>query len=178
MNFIHLIESEEFGVSIAIIAVIVAVTETLLKKFKNTPQFLVNYLPLLVALIGTIVKDIILSGRVVVTEDVLYVGLMSYSLGTILSVSVQKILSGEKADDALFMLVKGITERICRENSKAEINKIVGIVLNAKDENTVSVVNEIVAVLDGVKKDDVSLSEITAVAESILLSAQKLKKEK
>lgn len=176
--FIRFIGSGEFGLTTAIIAVIVACVETVLMKFGKLPKWIENSLPLFIAVIGTVVSDVILNGRAELTEDVFYGGLMAYSLGTILSVSVRKILRGEKADDALFSLVEGITERVCRENSEAELLKITDILRSVATGDPVSAKTDIVAVLDGIKKDGVSSAEIAAVAEIILLSAQKLKKEK
>ncbi len=176
--FIRFIGSGEFGLATVIIAVIVACVETVLNKIGKLPRWLENFLPLFVAVMGTILSDVIISGRAELKEDVLYGGIMAYSLGTILSVSVRKILRGEKADDALFSLVEGIAERVCRENSETELYKITDILESTLFSDPASAKNNVIAVLNVIKKDGVSSAEIAAVAEIILLSAQKLKKEK
>ena len=174
--FIRFIESDEFGISVAIISVIVAATELALKKIGKIPQTVANYLPLIIAAVCSVAKDLILSGKATFNQDLLYGALTAYSIGTVISVSISKLIRGEKADDALLALINSLAKRVCRENSQSEFAKIAEILSLANDFDSVK--NQVIALLESVKKEDVKDEDITTVAETILLSAQKLKKEK
>lgn len=156
----------------------------LLKKFGGRiPNFIVNYLPLFIAAFSTALAEFFASGKAEFSEETFYGGLMSYSLGTIVSVGIRKLLHGEKIDDALLLLVQGVAEKICIENANAEFTKIVGIIKtlmmsNNNDEYSLSAKNDVAAILKTVVKEGVSEMEINSAAEIILLSAQNLIKEK
>ena len=178
MNFIRFIGHEGFGVRIAIVAAVVAATEILLYKLKNVPAFVANYLPLIVAAAGTFVGELAASGDIAFSEDAFYESVIAYSLGRVLFVTVRKILDGAKPEDALISLVESLAESVCTENAKTEMEQIARIIRKLGSTDFSSLKTEVVSVLKTVAKDGVSKSEIAEVAETILLSAQKLKKEK
>lgn len=181
MNFIQFIGSENFGLRTAIIAAAVAIADFALKKIKGVPNPAANYSPLIIALLGTGVTELIADGKIGFSETVFYEAITSYSLGTVISVTVRKILRGEKPSDALFALVQGIAEGVLKDGADAAIYEIVAILSGTTEENDKNderVKQKVVSVLDTVKKDGVSLNEIARVAETILLSAKQFKKEK
>lgn len=180
MNFIQFIVSEDFGLCAIIVAAIVAGTELVLKKIKGVPAFVANYLPLILAIVLTAVTELILKGQIEFSETLFYAAVTAYSLGTVVAVSARKILRGENPSNALFALVQGIAEGVLKDGADAALKEIVTILSGAGNggENDERVKQNVVSVLSSVKKDGVTLNEISAVAELILLSAKQLKKEK
>lgn len=180
MNFIQFIGSEDFGLRAIIVAAIVAIAELVLKKIKGVPAFIANYLPLIIAIVLTAVSEFICKGRIEFSETLFYAAITAYSLGTVVAVSVRKLLRGENPSDALFALVQGIAEGILKDGADAAISEIVAILSGAENgsENDERVKQDVVSVLSSVKKDGVTLNEISAVAELILLSAKQFVKEK
>ena len=178
MNFIQFMGLEGFGVQIAVVAAVVAVTEILLGRIKSVPDYIVNYLPLLVAAVGTVILGLILKEEFVFSEELFYESVLSYSAGSVVYVTVKKILRGEKPNDAVLTLVIGIAESICRENARTELKKIAQIVKDCADPESSSVKSEIISLLKSVAKDGVTKAEITDIAQAILLSAQKIGKAK
>ena len=181
MNFIQFIVSEDFGLRAGIVAAAVAVAEFVLKKIKGIPDFIANYLPLFIAFSGTAVSELIYKGQLEVSETLFYAAITSYSLGTVASVFARKMLRGENMGDALFALVQGIAEGVLKDGADAAISEIVAILSGVTEqigENDERVKQNVVSVLSSVKKDGVTLNEISAAAELILLSAKQFKKEK
>ncbi|MBP5467559.1 MAG: hypothetical protein J6Y43_08380 [Clostridia bacterium] len=181
MNFIQFVGSEDFGVPAVIVALAVASTEFTLKKIKGVPDFVANWLPLFIAFFGTVLSELICKGRTDFSETLFYAAITSYSLGTVASVFARKILRGEAPSDALFALVQGIAEGVLKDGADAAISEIVAIlsgVTETSGENDERLKQNVVSVLSSVKKDGVTLDEISAVAELILLSAKQFGKEK
>ena len=179
MNVLQYIGLEELGVKISVVSVIVAVSDFLLKKFgAKIPKFIVNYLPLIIAIIGAFIAELIASGKFRLTKEVLYGGLVAYSFGTVMSVGVRKLMRGEVPDNSLLMLVSGIAENICVQNAGAEFSEIVNILNTLGSTDRAAAKSDIAAILKKAAKADVSDAEILAAAEIILLSAQNLIKEK
>ena len=178
MNVINFISIHGFEFKVVISAIVVAAAEILLKKFgEKLPNSIVNYLSLFIAVAAEFVGNLIVSGSPCFTEELLYGALLAYSLGTLATVWVIKLLRGENADKELFLLVKSITENLCRENSATEISAIAKLLkdIASADENALK--ERIVALLKKGAKDGVSETAITSVAELILQSAKQLKKE-
>ena len=108
----------------------------------------------------------------------LYGGLMAYSFGTVISVGIRKLISGETPENALLMLVSGVAENICVKNADAEYSEIVNILNNLSEIDRKEAKKGITALLKKAAKENVSDAEILAAAEIILLSAQNVIKEK
>lgn len=179
MNVIQLFGLKEFGIEVAIAAAVVAVAEFALKKFGGKlPTFIANYLPLIIAFAAYSVVYLAVYGGIDCFDDLLYGGIFAYSIGTVAAIAAIKLLRGEKADDALFLLVQGVAENILRENSCSEITEIASFLRRISDYGAVSVKQNIVAILKKAAKHGVSDTEIDNIAEIILLSAQSLIKEK
>jgi|GEM_PF-3610604 len=181
MNFIQFVGSEDFGLRAVIVAAIVAAAEFALKKIKGVPDLIANYLPLFIAFFGTVLSELVYKGSIDFSETLFYAAITSYSLGTLVSVSLRKILRGEAKGDALFALVQGIAEGILQDDADAALGKIVAILSDVTEqngENDERLKQNVVSVLNSVKKDGVTLDEISAVAELILLSAKQFGKEK
>lgn len=178
MNFIRFIGPDGFGVQIAAVAALVVATEILLYRIKNVPAWVANYLPLCLAAVGTIVGDLILSGEIVFSEDLFYEGVIAYSLGSVLFVSVRKILRGENPEDALFTLVKSIAKGVCTDDAERATAKIAEIIKNLGSIDFAAAKDEIVSVLKTVANDGVPKTRIADIAEAILQSAKNFKKEK
>ena len=104
----------------------------------------------------------------------MYSGITSYSIGTIVAVSISKIFRGETESDAIISLISGITENVCKNNVCAEIATILARLLPDKEEEAVRSVAEVIS---GSKKDGVSQTEIITTAKLILLAVKNLKKE-
>ena len=181
MNFIQFIGWEDFGLRAVIVAATVAIAELVIKKIKGIPDFIANYLPLFIAFSGTVLSELIYKGSIGFSETLFYAAITSYSLGTLVSVTLRKILRGEKPNDALFALVQGIAEGVLKDDADGALKKIVALLSGAtkqNGENDEGIKQNVVSVLSSVKKDGVTLKEISAVAELILLSAKQFKKEK
>ena len=179
MNLLQYIGLEGLGVKITVVSVIVAVSDFVLKKFgAKIPKFIVNYAPLVIAVIGTVVAELISSGKFKFDKEMFYGALVAYSFGTVISVAIRKLLRGETPDNPLLMLVSGVAENICVKNAGAEYSEIVNILNNLANIDRNSAKNDITALLKKAAKEDVSDAEILAAAEIILLSAQNLIKEK
>ena len=178
MNFIRFIGPDGFGVQIAVVAAVVAATEILLYKIKGVPAVVANYLPLVIAAAGTVIGDLIASGEIVFSEDLFYESVIAYSFGSVLFVSVRKILRGENPEDALLVLIERVAESVCTDNAKTAMAKIAEIIRNLGSIDFAAAKDEIVSVLKTVAKEGVSKAQITDIAETILQSAQKFKKEK
>lgn len=181
MNFIQFIGTEDFGISALVLAVAVGITDFALKKIKGVPDYIANYLPLIVALLGTGVAEIIADGHITFSETAFYTAITSYSVGTLISVFARKTLRGENTGDALFALVQCVSAGVLKDGAEATLHEIVAILsdlIEQNDKNDELIKDKVVSVLEAVKKDGVSPREITDVAEIILLSAKRLKKEK
>ena len=182
MNFIQFIGTENFGLHAIVVAAAVAVTDFVLKKIKGVPDAVANYVPLIVAVLGTAIAELIADGKIAFSETVLCTTITSYSLGTLVSVFARKILHGENVGDALLTLVKSIVEGVLKDGADAaalhEIVAILSDFTKQNDKNYAQIKSKVVSVLETVKKDGVSLQEINDVAEIILLSAKQFKKEK
>ena len=179
MKFLQLIGLDGLGLKVAVIAIAVAITDALLKKFsKRVPRFIVNYLPLLMAAVGVIIAELIVNKSAELAEESFYEALMAYSFGTVISVAVRKILRGENVDDALLMLVQGVAENLCGENAGEEFMEIVKILTDFNETDDAFISLEIASILKKAAKDGVSDADINAAAEIILLSAKNFIKEK
>lgn len=179
MNLLQFIGLEKLGLKITVISAIVAASDFLLKKFGGKlPRFIVNYSPLAVAVIGTIIAELIESGQFKLGKEIFYGGVMAYSFGTVISVGVRKLINGETPENALLMLVSGVAENICVKNAGAEYSEIVNILNNLAAIDRTEAKNSITALLKKAAKENVSDAEILAAAEIILLSAQNIIKEK
>ena len=179
MNVLEYIGLEELGVKISVVSVLVAVSDFLLKKFSaKIPKFIVNYLPLVIGLLGAFISELIASGKFRFTKEVFYSGLVAYSFGMVMSVGVRKLLCGDMLQNPLLMLVQGVAENICVKNAGAEYAEIVNILNNLETTDRATAKTDIISLLKKAAKDDVSDAEILAAAEMILLSAQNLIKEK
>ncbi|MBO4251953.1 MAG: hypothetical protein J5911_04775 [Clostridia bacterium] len=179
MDILQLIGLEELGVKIAVLALIVGTTDFLLKTFgAKIPKIIVNYAPLPVAVFGAVIAELITSGQFRFTTEEFYSGVMAYSLGTVLSVAVRKLLHGESTESTLLMLVSGIAENVCVKNASAEYSEIVRILDNLADVSREDAKEGISSQLKKAAREGVSDAEILAAAEIILLSAQNLRKEK
>lgn len=178
MNVVRFIGFEGLTVSVAVIAAIVFAAEIALKQLNGRiPHFIANWLPLFLAAICTLLKNLI-TGEKAFSENTVYCALFSYSLGTIAAVSLKSVLRGEVPEDAFLMLVKGIAEDVLKENSAAEMAEIADALKNAAASDTDGLRELILSVLKKAAKDGVSQREIAAIAELILQSAKQLKKEK
>ena len=178
MNVIQLLELNDFGVTLIIVTVVVAIAELLLKRFGALlPNFAVNYLPLLISFIAGIALQYAYTGNVEVTEELICGGLMAYSLGTVIAVWIRKLFRGEISEDELFMLVKSIVLPLVNENSAGEISAIVKLLRGANAVDNETLKNRIADLLKKTAKIGVSEAQIAAVAEKILLSANSLKEK-
>ncbi len=175
MNLIRFIEPEGFGVWVAATAAVVAVTRFLLKKINGVPDFVANFLPPLVAAAGAILGELVSTGAVVFSEELFYTAVISYSFGSVLYVTAKKILSGEKPDDIFLTLVEGLCEDICDKSGKSELIKIARLIETCAVADFPSVKEDVISVLLSIAKDGVTQAEITFVAETILLSAEKIR---
>lgn len=179
MEILRLLEPNGLGVKIAVLAAIVAATDFTLKKFgAKIPRFVVNYSPLVVAVLGSVIAELITSGKLQLTKDVFYGGFAAYSVGTVISVAVRKLLRGESDDNVLLTLVTSIAKNICANGSGADCSEIVRILSDLTEKDTEETKVRIITILKKAAKENVSDAEILATAEMILLSAQNLKKEK
>ena len=153
-----------------------ATTEILLKKFGGKlPDFIVNYLSLFIAFIAELIGNIITEGNAGLSEELIYGGLIAYSLGTLVKVWIIKLLSGKAEKTQLFSLIKSITENLFAENSVAAISAIIELLQSSDDEETLK--ERIIALLKKRAKEGATDNAITSVAELILQSARQLKKE-
>ena len=177
MNLIQFIGSEGFGVRVAIVAAVCAALKIVLKGIKSVPDCVAVYLPLIAAAAGTIVGELILSGGIVLSEELFYECVISYSLGSVIYVSVRRILRGEKPEDALLTLVKSLAEDVCVESAQAEMAEIARILSECESTDFSSVKNDVIALLKSAAKEKITDAQISMIAETILLSAQKFKKE-
>lgn len=179
MNVINLISVYGFGVKVAISSAIVAAAEILLKKFgKKLPNFIVNYLSLFIAFAAEFVGNLIACGSADFSEELLYGGIMAYSFGTLAQVWITKLISGENAEDELFLLVKKLAEHLCRKNSASELSVIAKLLQNVASIDEETLKANVIDLLKTRAKNGVSQTEIAATAELILQSAKQLKKEK
>lgn len=183
MNFIQLIGSTDFELCTLAVATLCALTDFTLKKIKSVPVPLSNFVPIVIALLGTVIAELVACGKVDFSERLFYTAITAYSFGTVTSVCIRKLLRGEHAGDALSALVQGIAENICKEGSNAAYSKIAALLNAALQNESASGKDEtlkqsVFTVLSSVKKDGVTVNEVSAVAELILQSAKQLKKEK
>ena len=176
MKFLNLLEANGFGVKVLVIGILVAIAELLLKKFCKNRPFLVNYLPLVLAFIGEIITELILNGEVILSEELFYGVVMAYSIGTLFSVWIKKILRGEMNKDELLLLIKSVAKNLCAENDGAVFSQIAKLLRNS-ELNPQSLKEKIIALLEKSVKDGVSKAEITAATEKILLSAKSIKEK-
>ena len=177
MNVINLISVYGFGIKVAVSAAVVAATEILLKKFGGKlPTFIVNYLSLFIAFIAELIGNIITDGNANLSEELIYGGVIAYSLGTLLKVWIIKLVSGKMEKNQLFSLLKSITENLFAENSAAAISAIIKLLQSSDDQEALK--ERIIALLKKRAKEDAPDKAITSVAEVILQSAKQLKKEK
>ena len=179
MNVFNFIELNGFTVKLLIVTVIVAVAELLLKKFgKKLPAFVVKYLPLILAFIAEFVAVMISKDGTIIPEEVLCGGLMAYSIGTLAAVWVRKLFRGEVSKDELFLLIKSVAGNLCGDDSAA-VNAIVKLLRNfsagAGDHDILR--KSIALLLKKAARQGVSDAEITAAAEEILLSANRIKEK-
>ena len=176
MNVIEFFGSEGFGLQVAIITFVVAVADVLLKKFQDrVPPFAANRLPFLIAVIGTETANLITKGAFAFSEETVCSALLSYSVGTIISVSARKLFRGENVGDTLFSLVTGLIENVCAANDDTVL-KIVGILKEISDAEVAK--QSIVEEMRKDAKDGVDIAELAAVADTILKSAKRFIKEK
>ena len=166
-------------IKVAAVAAIVAIADALFKIFGGRiPKFIVNYMPIIIAMAGAAIAELIASGKFSISKEIFYSGLMAYSVGTVVSVGIRKLIRGEKTENSLLMLVQGIAENICVQNAGAEYAEIVNILKTLAQTDRSGAKSDITAQLKKVAKENVSDAEILAAAEIILLSAQNLIKEK
>ena len=179
MNVLNFIELNGFTVKLLIVTIIVAVAELLLKKFgKKLPAFVVNYLPLILAFISEFIAEYIVTGDAIAVEEVLCGGLMAYSIGMLTAVWVRKLFRGEIEKDELFLLIKSVAGNLCGDDS-AVVNAIVKLLRNfsASTGDHDILRKSIALLLKKAARQGVSDAEITAAAEEILLSANRIKEK-
>lgn len=163
--------TESFGIQVAAIALAVATADLLLNKFREKlPPYIVNYSPLLVAIIAAIICGAITEGEFL-TRSTISAGVISYSMGIAVSATAKRIFRGEKVDGALIILISEITAAICKDDVATEITTLL---LNLKNsaENDADVSDKIANVLTAHAKDGVSKKEILAAVQLILLSTE------
>ena len=168
--------TDGFGIQVAVIAGAVATADLLLYKFgKKLPAYFVNYLPLALAIIVAAIFGAAEKGEIL-TRSAISAGVISYSVGIALSVTVKKIFRGEKPDGALLFLINEMTAALCKDDVAAEIAAalLTGEVDNSQDD----VSDKIAEVIAAHAKDGVTEKEIVAAVQLILLSTENFRKAK
>ena len=166
--------TENFGIRITIIAMIVASADLVLYKFREKlPLYITNYLPLAIALAVSAVNGAIAFGSVLKAND-LSAGIIAYSIGLALSAIGKKVFRGERLNGALTYLIREITAAVCKDDVASEI---AAIILAASD-NESDVVDNLADVLQKHAKENVSEAEILATVNLIILSTENFRKTK
>ena len=177
-NFMSLLSSRT-GLQIAVISAICAAISitlrTISEKSDKIPDFIAVYGSLAFAIVCATVWESVRLQKLLLSEETLSVGVLSYSVGTVISVAVRRIFKGERIESALVMLIEGIVSGLVTESPAAEIAELL---LLCPENGEAHREENVAEILKKNAKDGVSDAEIESVVRLILISADRLIKKR